>query len=96
MTAGRPPALAPAGRPHPATLHPFASPDYRPPDADDVRAVFLMLGKTEAAIALLVGVQPRAARAWVASPTAKTRKPITYAAWRLLLIAAKLIKPSQL
>ncbi|KQQ96128.1 hypothetical protein [Massilia sp. Leaf139] len=80
-------------RPSEETLHPFTSTLYRPPTRDDLIAVIELLGKpTEKEIADLVGVAERTIRRWIAAPTAKTRTQIDYAAWRLLLLEAGLVR----
>jgi hypothetical protein len=77
--------------PHPDTLRPFGDKQYRQPDEQDTRAVIQMLGTADQ-IAVLVGVKDaRAVRRWVASPGARTRAPIPYAAWRLMLLEAGLV-----
>lgn len=82
-------------RPHPDSLRQFSDPAYRPPDPEDVRAVVAdILDYTGDQVAALVGASNgRVVRRWLASPTAKNRAQIDYAAWRLLLLEAGLVRP---
>lgn len=80
--------------PKPDTLRLFSDPDYCPPDSDDLRAVVDMLGYTGERVASLVGASDgRVVRRWLATPTAKSHAQIAYAAWRLLLLEAGLVRP---
>jgi hypothetical protein len=79
--------------PAPATLLAYNDPRYRAPTPDDVRAVVEMLELTADQVAALVGMKDgRAVRRWLASCDSKTHAQIDYAAWRLLLIEAGLVK----
>lgn len=79
--------------PAPATLLAYNDPGYRAPTPSDVRAVIELLGLTADQVAALVGMKDgRAVRRWLASPDSKTRAQIDYAAWRLLLIEAGLVR----
>ncbi|MCS0585435.1 hypothetical protein NX784_28025 [Massilia pinisoli] len=76
------------------TLRPFADPEYCPPDHEDLRAVIEMLGYTGERVAILVGASDgRVVRRWLATPTTKSHSQIAYAAWRLLLLEAGLVRP---
>lgn len=80
-------------RPAAATLRRFSDPAFKPPDAEDVRAVVRILNLTADQVAGLVGVKDgRAVRRWLTPPTSKTHARIHYAAWRLLLLEAGLIR----
>ena len=76
------------------SLLPYDSPLYLPPQWRDVRAVMQQIGLTGSQVANLVGVQPRTVRKWVSPPDTANHNPIPYAAWRLLLIAARLAEPT--
>jgi hypothetical protein len=79
--------------PAPDTLHLFSNPAYQPPDHNDVRAVADLLGYTGDQLATVVGAKDgRAVRRWLAPPTAKSHAQIDYAAWRLLLLEAGLVR----
>lgn len=79
--------------PAPATLLAYNDPRYRAPTPADVRAVVKMLELTADQVAVLVGMKDgRAVRRWLASCDSKTHAQIDYAAWRLLLIEAGLVK----
>jgi hypothetical protein len=76
-----------------ATLLAYNDPRYRAPTPADVRAVVEMLELTADQVAALVGMKDgRAVRRWLASCDSKTHAQIDYAAWRLLLIEAGLVK----
>lgn len=80
-------------RPAAETLYLYTEPDFRHPDPDDIRAVIEMLDMTADQVAALVGVRDgRAVRRWLAPPSSKTHAQIDYAAWRLLLLEAGLVR----
>ena len=78
------------------TLLPYDSPLYLPPQWREVRAVMEQIGWTGSQVANLVGVQARTVRKWVSPPDSSNHTAIPYAAWRLLLIAARLAEPTLL
>ena len=80
--------------PDSSTLHQFDSPLYTQPSWEDVRAVIERISLTGSQVAALVGVQARTVRKWTSPPETSNHAPIPYAAWRLLLIAADLVKPT--
>ena len=83
-------------RPAPATLLAYSDPDYLPPAPADIRAVIELLDLTADQVATLVGMKDgRAVRRWLASLDSKTHAQIDYAAWRLLLIEAGLVRCSK-
>ena len=76
-----------------ATLMVYNDPEYCAPTPADVRAVIELLDLTADQVAALVGMKDgRAVRRWLASLDSKTHAQIDYAAWRLLLIEAGLVK----
>lgn len=75
------------------TLLLYDSPLYSQPSQQDVRAVIQQINFTGSQVANLVGVHPRTVRKWVSLPETANHAPIPYAAWRLLLIAARLAEP---
>jgi hypothetical protein len=77
-----------------ATLHPFDSPLFVQPSWLDVRAVIDLIDFTGSQVANLVGVQSRTVRKWTSPPETANHAPIPYAAWRLMLIAARLVEPT--
>jgi hypothetical protein len=80
-------------RPAPATLHVYADPAFQMPAPEDVRAIIQLLGLTGDQVAGLVGVRDgRAVRRWLAPQGSKTHAQIDYAAWRLLLLEAGLVR----
>jgi hypothetical protein len=79
--------------PDPATLLPFHDPAFMAPSHNDVRAVTQRYGLTGSALARVTGVTPRTVRKWLAPPEVENHAPMPYAAWRLLLIEAGIVKP---
>lgn len=75
------------------TLLAYDDPNYCEPSWNDIRAVVQMTGLTGAEIAALVGVGARTVRKWVSPPESSNHTPMPYAPWRLLLIAAHLVRP---
>jgi hypothetical protein len=95
MTETRTQYLVPGHKdgPSDAALLPYDDPGYCQPSWQEVRAVIQQTGLTGAGVANLVGVGSRTVRKWVSPPDTSNHAPIPYAAWRLLLIAAGLVKP---
>jgi hypothetical protein len=83
----------PAG-PDYATLYEYNSPFYKQPSWLDVKAVIERLDLSGSQVANLVGVQSRTVRKWTSPPETSNHAPIPYAAWRLLVIAARLAEPT--
>lgn len=82
--------------PAPATLYLYNNPAYQVPEPEDVRAVIQILDLTADQVADLVGVKDgRAVRRWLAPPASKTHAKIDYAAWRLMLLQAGLVRLSR-
>jgi hypothetical protein len=79
--------------PNPATLLPFHDPAFTAPSHNDVRAVTQRYSLTGSALARVTGVTPRTVRKWLAPPEVENHAPMPYAAWRLLLIEAGIVKP---
>ena len=79
--------------PDPATLLPFDDPAFVSPSHNDVRAVTQLYRLTGSALARVTGVTPRTVRKWMAPPGVENHAPMPYAAWRLLLIEAGIVKP---
>jgi len=80
-------------RPARATLCLYIDPGFEVPEPEDIRSVIEMLDLTEDQVAALVGVRGgRAVRRWLAPATSKTHAKIDYAAWRLLLLEAGLVR----
>ncbi|MGI1672021.1 MAG: hypothetical protein K6L74_17085 [Neptuniibacter sp.] len=73
------------------------SPEYQAPTPQEVKAIRNYLGLSQSACARFTGVpfNPEkgspTVRKWEASVDNRNHKPIPYAAWRLLLAAAKVI-----
>jgi hypothetical protein len=71
----------------------YNDPGYHAPTPADVRAVIELLDLTADQVATLVGMKDgRAVRRWLAPFDSKTHAQIDYAAWRLLLIEAGLVR----
>lgn len=79
--------------PDPATLLPFDDPAFMAPSHNDVRAVTQRYRLTGSALARVTGVTTRTVRKWLAPPGVENHAPMPYAAWRLLLIEAGIVKP---
>ena len=75
-----------------STLLPFSDPDYSEPSWKDLRAVIQRLGWTGSQVSDFVGVESRTVRKWTSPPDTSNHAQVPYAAWRLLLIAAGLVK----
>ncbi len=69
---------------------PFSDPEYQPPTWEDMRALMLLQGWTGSDVALITGVQGRTVRKWASPPNTSNHTQIPYAAWRLLLLEARL------
>jgi hypothetical protein len=79
---------------NPATLQLYASGAYKDPNHLEVRAVVEQLGMTADQVADLVGVATgRTVRRWLAAPGTKNTATIDYAAWRLMLLEAEIVRP---
>jgi hypothetical protein len=79
--------------PAPATLCRYTDEGYQVPEPEDIRVVIDMLGLTADQVAALVGVRDgRAVRRWLAPASSGTHAKIAYAAWRLLLLEAGLVR----
>lgn len=90
--AGRGDSGLPKG-PDPATLLPYDDPAFMAPSHNDVRAVAQRYKLTGIALARVTGVTTRTVRKWLAPPGVENHAPMPYAAWRLLLIEAGIVKP---
>jgi len=83
-------------RPEPATLVLYSESGFLAPGPEDIRAVITMLDLTAAEVAALVGLRDgRAVRRWLAPSSSKTHAKIDYAAWRLLLLEAGMVRASR-
>lgn len=82
--------------PNPDALRIFTDPEYVAPTWSDVRSVIQQTGLTGSQIADLLGVGSRTVRKWTSPPGTANHTEIPYAAWRLLLVAAKLVEPPEL
>jgi len=77
---------------------PYTDPDYHPPTPEEVTQLIKLAGWTQAQVAALVGVtgHPQKGsttiRKWCAPTTKKDHRQIPYAAWRLMLLNAGVIK----
>lgn len=80
----------PLGGPRQETLLPFSNPNYMHPTWEDVRALMLVVGWTGGEVAQITGVHGRTVRKWASSPDVSNHADIPYAAWRLLIIEAKI------
>lgn len=70
----------------PETLLPYSNPLYEAPRIEEIRAAFAYGSLTPSEAGLLLGVPAQSVASW--SDGAQT---IPYAAWRLLLIALRLV-----
>ena len=76
----------------PGALKKFTDPGYRPPTAEDVRALKAISGLTGKELCALAGVEDhRTWRRWSQDPEQAGARQIPYSTWRLLLLELGLI-----
>lgn len=79
-----------------------SDPSFEQPSAAEVRALRNLLGCSQVGLAKILGVTynvkkgSQTVRKWETSEDSKEHRPINYAAWRLMLIAAGVISSSDL
>ena len=77
---------------------PFSNPDYSPPEPEEIKALISFAGWSQSEVARIVGVHyvkgkgSSAVRKWYAPKESNDYRPINYAAWRLLLLHAGIVK----
>ena len=75
----------------------FVDPAYKPPTAAEIKALIKLAGWSQNDVAKLVGVSydpakgSQTVRKWQTDETKPEHRPISYAAWRLLLIHAGVV-----
>ncbi len=84
-----------AFRNRPCSL-PANSPDYKQPTPEEVKALRKLIGLSQAGLAKFLGAAYNAkgsntVRKWETKIDSKEHRPINYAAWRLMLIGARVI-----
>ena len=70
----------------PETLLPYGNPLYEPPTVDEIRATLAHGSLTTSEAGLLLGVAAFTVESWCSG-----EHTIPYAAWRLLLVALRLV-----
>jgi hypothetical protein len=89
------PVTVEAFRNRPCSL-PITNPNYVPPTPEEVRALRAILGFSQSRVGALIGRTYNkkgcaSVRHWEANIESKDYQPMSYSAWKLMLLAAEVI-----